>query len=360
MLNKILKHKSFITIASSLVAILLGLIIGFIILYITNPADAYYGFVTVLRGGFNGGTRGIGNALHSSMPIILTGLSVGFAFKTGLFNIGASGQFIVGAFVAIYIGVRWTFISSEVLWMVALLGAMIAGSLWAGIVGVLKAFRNVNEVITSIMLNYIGVFLVNYLVIQTVYDQTRNQSITPTAAIVPKAGLNILFPNSSANIGILIAIVTAVIIWIILEKTNFGYELKAVGFNRDAAKYAGINEKRNVIFSMMIAGALSGLAGGLTFLAGTGNHIEVVDRIPLEGFNGIPVALLASSHPLGIIFSGLFIGHLNMGGFYMQRYDFVPEVINIIIAITIYFSAFALAFKSLFSKLALKVKGETQ
>lgn len=357
-MHKLLQSEGFKSFAASLIAVLFGLGIGYIILYISNPYDAYYGFVTVLRGGFNSMPRGIGSVLYTATPIILTGLSVGFAFKTGLFNIGASGQFILGGFVAVYIGNYWTFLPSSILWIVALLGAMIAGSIWASIVGLLKAYRNVHEVISSIMLNYIGVFFVNHLVLETVYDSLRNQSITPVAATIPKAGFDKLLANSGANAGILIAIAAAIIIWVIISKTTFGYELKAVGFNRDAAKYAGINEKRNIIYSMMIAGLLSGLAGGLVYLSGTGVHIEVLDKIPLEGFNGIPVALLASSNPLGIIVSGLFIAHLNTGGFYMQSYDFVPEVIDMMVAIIIYFSAFALAFKGVFDKLARKLKGD--
>ncbi|NLA78186.1 MAG: ABC transporter permease [Erysipelothrix sp.] len=358
-MGKLLQNDNFKSILASVIAILLGLLVGLIILYITSPNDAYYGFITVLKGGLNSVPRGVGSVLYTATPVILTGLSVGFAFKTGLFNIGASGQFIVGGFAAVYIGLKWLFIPRPILWIVALLGAILAGALWAGIVGLLKAYRNVNEVITSIMLNYIGVFLVNYLVLATVYDSRRNQSITPLAQI-PKWGFDKLLPNSGANGGILIAVAVAIIIYIIIDKTTFGYELKAVGFNRDAAHYAGINEKRSIVFSMMIAGAIAGLAGGLVYLSGTGVHIEVKDIIPIEGFNGIPVALLANSHPLAIIFSGLFVAHLNIGGFYMQRFDFVPEVIDMMVAVIIYFSAFALAFKNAFNRWALRLKGDEE
>lgn len=356
-MHKLFQNEGFKSFAASLVAILFGLVIGFGILLISNSRDAIPGFMTILTGGFNSMPQGLGSMLYTATPIILTGLSVGFAFKTGLFNIGASGQFILGGFVAVYIGYYWTFLPPSIHWVVALIGAMIAGSLWAAIVGLLKAYRNVNEVITSIMLNYVGVFFVNHLVLRTIYDPLRNQSLTPKA-VIPKAGFDTLLANTGANAGILIAIAAAIIVYIIISKTTFGFGLKAVGFNRDAAKYAGINEKRNIVLSMMIAGLLSGLAGGLVYLSGTGANIEVLDKIPLQGFNGIPVALLASSHPLGIIASGLFIAHLNVGGFYMQRFDFVPEVIDIMVAIIIYFSAFALAFKGVFNKLALKFKGD--
>jgi general nucleoside transport system permease protein len=358
--NKLLNNRTFKSIASSIIVILFGLLIGYVILLISNPRQATDGFIIILKGGFNGGLRGVGNMLHNAMPIILTGLSVGFAFKTGLFNIGASGQFILGAFAAIYIGVKWTFIPTEILWIVALLGSMIAGALWGAIAGLLKAFRNVNEVISSIMLNYIGMYLVNFLVVSTVFDLTRNQSISPVKAFLPSGGMDILFPFSSANISIVIAIVVAIIMYIVLEKTTFGYELKAVGYNREASRYAGINEKKSIILSMMIAGALSGLGGGMLYLSNTGKHIEVIDVLASEGFNGIPVALLGLSNPIGIIFAGLFVGHMNMGGFYMQKLRFVPEVIDIMIAIIIYFSALSLAFKSFIESMARKLRGKTQ
>ena len=154
--------------------------------------------------------------------------------------------------------------------------------------------------------------------------------------------------------------VTAVVMYIILEKTTFGFELKAVGYNREASRYAGINEKKSIILSMMIAGALAGLGGGLLYLSDIGKHIEVVDILATEGFNGIPVALLGLSNPIGIIFSGLFVGHMNMGGFYIQRLRFVPEVIDMMISIIIYFSALSLAFKSFIESLSRKMGGRTK
>ncbi len=166
---------------------------GFIILLISNPSQAVNGFLTILAGGFSGGASGIGQVLYLATPIILTGLSVGFAFKTGLFNIGAPGQFILGAYAAVYIGVRWTAIPSQYLWIVALLGSIIAGALWGLVPGILKALRNVNEVITSIMMNYIGMYLVNYLIVQTVYDSTRNQTL-PTATSIQNGDLIKSFP----------------------------------------------------------------------------------------------------------------------------------------------------------------------
>ena len=339
---------------SSLLAIVAGLLVGLIILVISNPSQAGGGFITILKGGFTGGAKGIGNIFYLATPIIMTGLSVGFAFKTGLFNIGASGQLIVGAFAAVAVGVLIPQLGA-VHWIVALIGAMIAGALWAFVPGILKAMFNVNEVISSIMMNYIGMYTVNALVKKTVYDSLRAQSL-PVAktAQIPSLGLDKLFGGSSINGGIFIAIIFVVILYIVLSKTTFGYELKAVGYNPDAAKYAGINSKRSIVYSMMIAGAMAGIAGGLIYLAGSGKYIEVVDILAPEGFMGIPVALLGLSHPIGILFSGLFISYIYNGGFYMQLYDFVPEIIDIIISIIIYFSAFALIVRQVIQKYQLK------
>lgn len=357
--KRALLGSGFSSLMASLVAILVGLAFGWIILLISNPAQAMDGFGTILLGGFNtflignNPLKGLGDVLYTAAPIILTGLSVGFAFKTGLFNIGASGQFIVGALAAVWIGVRGTWIPAQIHWLVALLGGMVAGGVWALLPGLLKAYRNVNEVIACIMMNYIGMFMVNDLVKNFLYDSRKNQSLTPPAsAMVPKMGLNQVFTGSTANAGIIIALVIVVIAYIILNKTTFGYELKACGYNRNASRYAGINEKRSIVLSMVIAGMLAGFAGGIVYLAG--KHIEVLDVLAAEGFNGIPVALLGLSNPFGIFLSGLFIAHITIGGFYLQRFNFYPQVIEIIIASIIYFSAFSLVFKNIFARIVDK------
>lgn len=358
--HNFLELKGVSSFISSLMAIAAGLIFGLIILLISNAKDAFPAFLTILSGGFSEGARGIGQVIYYATPIIMTGLSVGFAFKTGLFNIGASGQFTCGAFIAIYIGVKWTFIPPEIHWLIALLGAMAAGAVWGAGPGILKAFFNVNEVITSIMMNYIGMYLVNMTIVKTVYDSLKNQS-KPVAksAVLPKAGLDKLFSTGNLNIGIIIALLAVVIIYIILQKTTFGYELKACGSNKNASRYAGINEKKSIILSMVIAGALSGLGGGLLYLSGSGKHLQVLDVLSPEGFSGISVALLGMSHPIGILFSGLFIAHLTVGGFNIQLYNFVPEVIDMIIAVIIYCGAFALMFKQLINKFLSRTIEET-
>lgn len=352
-----LLHPSVITFSSSLLAIIVGLVLGFIILLISNPQQALDGFITIVRGGFANGLTGIGQVLYIATPILMTGLSVGFAFKTGLFNIGTPGQLILGAFAAVYIGIKWTWLPGNIHWLVALAGAMIFGGLWGLLPGILKAFFNVHEVISSIMMNYIGMSLVNMLVKQTsgIYNQLTNQSYpVAVTANIPKWGLDKIFPYNSTNGGILIAVVFVIIMYIVLNKTTFGFELKACGHNPDASKYAGISAKRNVVLSMVIAGALAGIGGGLLYLAGSGKYISVVDTLAAEGFNGIPVALLGLSNPIGILFAALFIGNITVGGYNLQLFGFVPEVIDIITAAIIYFSAFALLFKSFINRLALR------
>jgi simple sugar transport system permease protein len=303
--------------------------------------------------------------LYYATPIILTGLSVGFAFKTGLFNIGASGQFMVAQFttlmVAFYGGSLGAF-----QWVFAILAGVLAGAFWGFIPGFFKAVFNVNEVITSILFNYIGMYFTNMLIRgnSTIFDTHRHETFKISKqAFLPKFGLDKIFSGSRIDIGILIAILVAVLIYIILNKTKFGFELKGVGFNRYASRYAGINEKKSIILSMTIAGALAGLGGALKMIAPgahyVGNTLSAEEILAAEGFNGIPVALLGLSNPIGIIFSGLFITHIQRGGFFVQSIVMI-EIIDIITAIIIYFSAFALVFRIFIAKIIKKKKFDAE
>ena len=352
-------YKIFISV---ILAISSGLLVGLLILLISNPSQAFPAFGGILAGSFADPISpwlGFGDLLFYATPILLTGLSVGFAFKTGLFNIGAAGQFMVGQFVSVYIALTQTQLG-VLHWPIALLGGVIAGAIWGFIPGFFKAVFNVNEVITSIMFNYIGMYLTNMLIKSNpvLYDHSRAETYRiPMSAFNPKFGLNRIFIGSRIDIGIIIAIIVAIIIYIVLNKTAFGFELKAVGYNKNASRYAGINEKRSIILSMVIAGALAGLAGSLKMLSPGANYLgqtlNAEDVIALEGFNGIPVALLGLSNPIGIIFSALFITYIQRGGFYIQTR--VPiEIINIIIAVIIYFSAFALLFRLIIVRLIEK------
>ncbi|MCD6482372.1 MAG: ABC transporter permease [Candidatus Izimaplasma sp.] len=333
-----------VDIAGSLIAIVIGLLFGLVLMFIFNPGQAFQGFSIIIIGGFRE-IASLGDMIYFSVPIILTGLSVAFAFKTGLFNIGATGQLTMGAFTAVFIGVRWGVIgefSPFLHWFVALSGAMIVGALWGAIPGILKAYRNVNEVVTSIMLNYVAMYLNSLLIISYIYnrDYARALDIKPTA-VTPLMNLQYLFPNSSINGGIVVAIIVVIILSVILNKTTFGYELKAVGYNRDASKYAGMNAKRNIVYAMVISGAAAGLAGGLMYLV-AGKYLQPVNMLIPEGFTGIAISLLGLNTPFGTLIAGLFYGSLQQGGFYLQLLSFTPEIIDIIIAVIIYASALGL------------------
>ena len=345
-----MKKDGLFNFLSSILVIIIGLLIGLIILFVSNPENAWGAFTTILTSGFSS-MRSIGDVLLFATPIIMTGLSVAFAFKTGLFNIGASGQFTMGAFVAIYIGVEFTFMPAPLRIILAVVAAALAGALWGAIPGLLKAYRNVHEVISSIMTNYIGMFLVNFIAINHIFDQGRGTTTRlPADSALPSLGMENVFVEGSrishVNIGIFLAIASAIIIYIILEKTTFGYELKACGFNKDAAKYAGINEKRNIVLSMMISGALAGLGGSFTYLVGTGLSMSVMDTLASQGFTGISVAFLGLSHPIGIIFSGTFVSFLFLGGARTQALGFSIEIVEMVISIIIYFCAFVFLVKT--------------
>ena len=341
MKNKKLSHNglqgSVTSVMAALLCILIGLFVGFLVLLAINPAHAWAdGFVRILKGGFHDAPYGVGKELANAAPLIMTGLSVGFAFKTGLFNIGAAGQY----------------------------------TLWGAIPGFFKAYFNINEVITSIMFNWIGLYLVNELVYQNgtgpMYDvrNTRTLNLGKNAdfaqSVIPDFGLNKLFQTNSTTIAIFLAAVVAILIWVVLNKTTFGYELKAVGLNKSAARYAGINEKKNIILSMAIAGALAGFGAGLFYLSNVGQWNPLNSTsLPAMGFNGISVALLASSNPIGTIFSALFISHISVGGTFLSTKYYPTEIADLISGIIIYLCAFSMLFRGKIQKLLFKNADKT-
>jgi simple sugar transport system permease protein len=283
-----------------------------------------------------------------------------------MFNIGASGQYMVGQCAALYVAFYGQSLGG-IQWVVAAIAGILAGALWGFFVGLFKALFNVNEVITAIMFNYIGLNLVNILIRGNtlIYNLSKARSYRiPAGARIPDFGLQKLFTGSSVDIGIIIAILIAIALYIVLNKTTFGYELKAVGLNRNASRYAGINDKKSIILSMSIAGALAGLGGALQILSpgvitagkSLGKEYTPTDVLTSEGFNGIPVALLGLSNPIGIIFSAIFVTYLQRGGYYLQSLNYPFEIIDIIIAIIIYFSAFAILMRNILASALAKRK----
>ncbi len=352
------ENQMFITVLASVISIAAGLIFGSVLLFILNPSKAGVGMSAMLTTGFSSLDQ-FGKVLYQSAPLMLCGLSVGFAFKTGMFNIGATGQYTIGAFCALYGA-----IALQLPWWACLLLSIIGGAVWGIFPGLFKALFNVNEVITSIMFNWIGMYLVNLLLANMPVmlasawgasnsDRTAALAQANPKAIIPKGGLDRLFGNSSwINISVFVAIIVAIACWFILEKTTFGYELKACGYNKEASRYAGINANRNIVLSMIIAGGLSGLGGGLYYLAGTIQYVLEKKTLAM-GFNGIPVALLANSNPIGTIFSSLFISYIQVGGSAMQP-NFSSESTDIIIAVIIYLAAFALLMKGVITGILKK------
>lgn len=304
--------------------------------------------------GFN--PTNFGNMLFRATPLILTGLSVAVAYKTGLFNIGAPGQYLAGTAATLFIAlsIPSSVIPAGVIWVLAFLGGMLAGALWGSIPGLLKALLNINEVLACIMTNWIAANLVTWIFdisnLKNVVENTKSGYIYKTSfngVSTPKFGLDKLFPDSQINGGILIAIVLAVLVYVLLNKTTFGYELKACGANRHAARYAGIHDKRNIVFSMAIAGALAGAAGSLYYLSGNTEFFwSTYQSLPDAGFNGIPVALLAVSNPIGVIFTGVFMSMLDIAGLQLTNLTSYNEYItDVIISVIVYLSAFSLVIK---------------
>ncbi len=342
------------SISSSFLAIVAGLVFGLLVMVICKPDKAFAGFGTMVTAGIGqGGMKAVGNIFYMATPLMMAGLGIACAFKAGVFNIGGGGQFLVGGFVAILVAIKCDFLPGALRWIVPIIMAGLAGAFWAMIPGLLKAYRKVNIVISTVMMNYIGLYLVNYFIKMFVYNSKTGQSqMVPVEGQLPTAGLEKIFTNSSINVGIFIAIAIAIVVHFLINKTTFGYELKACGMNPDACKYAGIKEKKNIVMSMMLSGALIGIGGAFMYLSG--KQIRAIDVQPTEGFTGIAIAVIAGNSPLGVILSSIFMAFITVGGQYIQSHGFVAEIVNIITAVVIYFAAFTLLVKNFFAAWARK------
>lgn len=327
--------KRLVNILTPIFAVVLGIIFGTIIMLVSgyNPVDA---FIALGQGAF-GDVYQIGEVVRQVTPYILAGLAVAFAFRVGLFNIGVEGQFIVGWLAAVWVGV--TFDLPAIIHLpLAILAAMIAGGIWAFIPGLLKARFRVHEVIVTIMMNYIALHTVNYIV-----NTKMNQGSSKTGKIHESASLRSdwlsdLTTGSSIHWGIIVAIICCFIMWFLLEKTTRGYELRAVGFNQDAAHYAGMNVNKNIILSMVISGCFAGIAGAMEGL-GTFGYMAVQGGFTGVGFNGIAVALLGGNTALGVFFAALLFGILKIGALSMPLAGVPKELVDIIIALIVFFVA---------------------
>ena len=375
MKNSLLKKEGTQKVFASLLSILIGLAVGAIVVAIVgltkqNIGTAgmwdgvrliFFGILAkgrdasgALTWGFN--PTAWGNMLFRATPVIMTGLSVAVAFKTGLFNIGAPGQYLMGtlATLVLALGIPSTVVPAWLIWIIAFLGGMLAGALWGAIPGLLKALLNINEVLACIMTNWLAANIVTWAFdisnFKNITEGTKTGYIYKTTfngVATPKLGLDKLFPNSQVNGGILIAIVIAIGVWILLSKTTLGYQLKACGSNRHAARYAGINDKRNIVLSMAIAGALAGGGAALYWLSGNTEFFwSTYQALPAAGFNGIPVALLAVNNPIAVVFSGIFMAMLDIVGQNLTGFTAYNEYItDVIISVIVYLSAFSLVVR---------------
>ncbi|MGM9662454.1 MAG: ABC transporter permease [Oscillospiraceae bacterium] len=360
---------------ASLLSIVVGLFVGSIVVIVvglTNsdlgPSSVWDGVRLIFGGIFSTGRnaagvltwgfnpQSIGNMLFRATPLIMTGLSVAVAFKTGLFNIGAPGQYLMGTMVTLMIalGIPSSAVPAGLIWVLAFLGGILAGALWGAIPGLVKAYLNINEVLACIMTNWIAANLVTWMFdisnFKNVVESTKSGYIYKTSfngVATPKLGLDKLFPNSQINGGILIAIVFAILMYILMNKTTLGYELKACGANRHAARYAGIRDKRNIVLSMAISGGLAAAGAALYYLSGNTEFFwSTYQSLPAAGFNGIPVALLAVNNPIAVIFTGIFMSMLDIAGLQLTNLTAYNEYItDVIIATIVYLSAFSLVIR---------------
>ncbi len=366
------------SVISALICILAGILVGVIVLvlvaifskdvqikdvwkglFIVFAGPFYTGSSSVISFGFSGKT--LGDMMLRATPLVMTGLSVAVAFKTGLFNIGASGQYLMGTTGSIIVALSIpanNSVEAFFVWLLALIVGTLCGMLWGAIPGLFKALLGVNEVIVCIMTNWIAANVVSWIFNGSQYINSpagKTGYTIPTSDYgiqTPRLLMDKLFPESWADGGIIIAILIAVAISIMLNKTTFGYELKACGHNRNAAKYAGMNDKRNIVLSMMIAGGLSACGASLYYLNGKTEFFwNTYMSLPSEGFNGIPVALLASSNPIGTIFAAIYMAFLTVAGNKLSSFTRYNEFIaSIIVAVIIYFAGFGKLIKELLSK----------
>ena len=331
-----------------LLSILLGFLTGaaFLAVMGLSVGNAYGRLINSVTS-----LKGFSYVVVYSVPYIVAGLSVAFSFKTGVFNIGAEGQFVVGAMGAAVTAILLPDLPKPVLIPLCFVCAMAMGALWGVIVGILKTKRGINEVLSMIMFNWIAFYLSNYIAglpgIKNEGSAEATKSISENASMllskdfIKSAGL-----APTANWGILVAIVLTVIVWIVIEKTTLGYELKAVGSNRFAAEYGGINVNRSILTALGISGSMAGLAGAL-YLMGMGNRISIFSSQEGFGFAGIVVALIGCSNPFGVFVAGLFYGALMYGGSKLNLEGAPTQLINVIVGTVVFFIAISVIFRNL-------------
>ncbi|WP_051271132.1 ABC transporter permease [Shimazuella kribbensis] len=342
MKNTTLKQNRNSALLTSILSILLGIIVGAILMLLAgyNPLVAYQALLgSAILQPFD-----LGETIRTTSPLIFIGLAVALAFRTGLFNIGVEGQYIVGSLTAYLVAAKVS-LPTGIHALVAVVAGGLAGAAWAALPGLLKAFRGVHEVIISIMMNFIALYFSNVLVrTWLAVGKDSTDKIPPTASL-RIGSLSQLFAGARIHMGIILALLAVFVFYYLLWKTKLGYQLRAVGYNRHAAEYAGISVRRNIVLSFLLSGFLAGLAGA-TELLGTSEYIAIQDAFIGIGFDGIAVALLGANAPVGVVLSALLFGVLTYGGGNMQFVAGVPfEIIRVVFAAIIFFVAAKISFR---------------
>ena len=349
MKKNILKNSGVQSLLASLVCVILGLLIGYIVLLFINPDGAGEAITDVMKNFLTYSkpetqVKYLGNTLVKTAPLLMCSLSILFAYKVGLFNIGAAGQYCIGVALSLYAALAWGWS-----WLPCMLLAMLGGALLGAISGLLKSSCNVNEVISGIMLNWIVLYLTNMLLTQVKEDTSPYTFVLShknASAILPSLGLGSLFNgNQYVGLALPLSIVIAILVWVVLEKTRIGYELRATGNNKNAAKYCGMAEKRNIIMTLAISGMLAGLGAAMLYLTGYEQWQCSTSSVPGMGFNGIAAAFLGGLNPIGAILASFFIQHITAGGAYVDKSMYCAQISDLISSIIIYLCGFVLFMK---------------
>ena len=372
MKKNIFKSNGFQSLLASLLCIVLGLFLGYLVLLVINPAGAGEAILTVVKNFLtykktSSQLKYLGNTLVKTAPLLMCSLSILFAYKVGLFNIGAAGQYCIGVALSLYAALGWGWG-----WLPCMLLAMVGGALLGAVSGLLKSYCNVNEVISGIMLNWIVLYLTNMLLTRVKEDTSPYTFVLAhknASAILPSLGLGSLFNgNQYVGLALPLSILIAVLVWVVLEKTRFGYELRATGNNKNAAKYCGMAEKRNIILTLAISGALAGMGAAMLYLTGYEQWQCSTSSVPGMGFNGIAAAFLGGLNPFGAILASFFIQHITAGGAYVDKSMYCAQISDLISSLIIYLCGFVLFMKYALNtaiarreeKTALAAKKETE
>lgn len=346
------KQSTIKNLAVPVLSVVFGLLLGAIIMLVFgyNPGEGY----SAMLNGALGSTYNIGEVVRLATPLILTGLGFAVANTAGFFNIGLSGQALSGWIVSIWLAMLFPDLPKAVLVPLCIIAGTLAGAIWAGIAGFLKAQFGTSEVIVTIMLNYTILHISNHLVRNVFTDDAdATQQISQNASLRADF-LTQMTGGSRLNMGIFLALVMIFVVWVLMNRTTVGFELRSVGLNPDASEYAGMNAKKNIVLAMLISGGLAGM-GGVVEGLGTFQNLYVLGSVPTIGFDGMAVSLLGSGSPIGILVSALLFGVLKIGGLSMPGSAGVPnEIVEIVIASIIFFVGISYAIRYVLDKIGPK------